>query len=108
MTPEELLEKEAERFQRLSLTRQTNLLQQGQIAAGLYLIESGIVRLCHYREDGKEITLQFFQAGQLVSSLESLRLGVDSLYSIETVTDCQLHFLPKSDFEELLTLYLDL
>lgn len=72
----------------------TTILEQGDVAHNLYFIDQGCLRLWH--NDGeKDITMQFFFAGQMVSAFESLYLTTASLYSIETLETTTLYKLDR-------------
>lgn len=58
-----------------------DLLFEGDIATQLYLVNQGAVRLWH-NDDGRDITVQFFFEGQVVSSFESFYLNKPSLFAI--------------------------
>lgn len=80
----------------------TILLREGIISQRAFCIEKGCLRSWVNR-DGKDITFQFFFEGRAVSSVESFRTHVPSLFNIETLEPCVLHILSKSDFDYILT-----
>lgn len=59
----------------------TDLLVEGDTAKQLYLIRHGGLRLWH-NDDGRDITVQFFLEGDVVSSFESFYLDKPSMFSI--------------------------
>ncbi|MBR5811627.1 MAG: cyclic nucleotide-binding domain-containing protein, partial [Alistipes sp.] len=69
---------------RLTLSAKTTLLHEGSISTKIYLIESGCIRLW-FNNDGKDVTLQFFMQGQVVSSFESFINNQPSRFTLETV-----------------------
>lgn len=81
----------------LACKERTTLLEQGCCADRLYAVESGVLRLWH-NTGGKDVTLQFFQAGQLAASFESFYLERPSNFSLEAVTDCTLTYVNRDDF----------
>ncbi|MCI1983725.1 MAG: Crp/Fnr family transcriptional regulator [Bifidobacteriaceae bacterium] len=60
------------------------LLCEGDVAHRLFFVERGGLRLWH-NDDGRDITVQFFFEGHVVSSFESLYLKVPSLFSISCI-----------------------
>lgn len=59
----------------------TDLLIEGDNAKQLYLVRKGGLRLWH-NDDGRDITVQFFFEGNVVSSFESFYLNQPSMFSI--------------------------
>ena len=66
------------------IDRGDDLLREGDVATQLYFVERGAVRLWH-NDDGRDITVQFFFEGQVVSSFESFYLKKPSLFSITAI-----------------------
>lgn len=85
----------------------TTLLYEGDVAQNLYLIKKGAVRLWH-NDDGRDVTLQFFLEGQLVSSFESFYLAIESQYSIECLEECTILVLSKESLFSLMEQYSDI
>lgn len=90
-------------FHDIAVPKKTVLLQQGKIADRIYIIRDGALRLWHSTSDGRDITLQFFLSGQIVSSFESFYLNVPSNFSLETLSDCTLSYAAREDILPLLT-----
>lgn len=87
-------------FKKVKIPARTTLLQEGKISKTMYFIEKGCLRTW-VNCDGKEITTQFFFEGESVSSIESFRTGLPSLYSIDTIEPCILLTLSQKDFWEM-------
>ena len=87
-------------YTKLSLPAKTILLSEGSVSAKIYLIESGCVRLW-FNNDGKDITLQFFMQGQIVSSFESFINNTPSRFTLECVLPSEVIVYEKRDFELL-------
>ena len=62
----------------------TDLLCEGDVATHLFVLEQGAVRLWH-NDDGRDITVQFFFEGQVVSSFESFYLVRPSQFSLTAI-----------------------
>ncbi|OGX90988.1 Crp/Fnr family transcriptional regulator [Hymenobacter coccineus] len=85
----------------IDVKAKTVLLAEGKVAAHLYVVRQGCVRIwLHHR--GKELTAQFFVEGEAVASLESFMTGEPSEFTLETVEQCTLEVLTKAEFDRLL------
>ncbi|MBB3840040.1 CRP-like cAMP-binding protein [Runella defluvii] len=93
-------EKFSHLFAREEISAKTLLLQEGQIANTIFLIEKGSLR-SWFNNDGKEVTFQFFFEGQGVSSIESFITNEPSLFNIESLEPCVIYTLSKKDFQTL-------
>ncbi|WP_225422962.1 Crp/Fnr family transcriptional regulator [Companilactobacillus jidongensis] len=81
-----------------SFAKGTTLLDEGDVAAEVYIVIQGALRLWH-NDNGRDITLQFFFENQMVSSFESFYLNKPSGFSIECVEDTKVLKLSKKDFD---------
>ena len=86
---------------RLTLSAKTTLLHEGSISTKIYLIESGCIRLW-FNNDGKDVTLQFFMQGQVVSSFESFINNQPSRFTLETVLPSEVIVYEKRDFDHFI------
>lgn len=78
----------------------TTLLSEGMVSKYIYFINKGALRLWN-NDDGRDITVQFFFEGQLVSSFESFYLGKNSQFSIESIEDSNITLLSKESLDLL-------
>ncbi len=65
----------------------TVLLSQGDSANKLFIVCRGCLRSFFIKENGSEITSQFFIEGQMVASFESAMTGVPSRQNIDAIED---------------------
>ncbi|MBN1533778.1 MAG: Crp/Fnr family transcriptional regulator [Spirochaetes bacterium] len=65
----------------------TALLRAGEVATRLYTVVEGCLRFYYIKENGAEITSQFFLEHGMVSSFESARTGLPSDSCIEAIED---------------------
>jgi CRP-like cAMP-binding protein len=72
----------------------TVLLSEGEIATKLLIVIKGCLRQYFIKEDGKEITFQFFVENQIVASFESATTGTPSRVHIEAIEDSIVGFIP--------------
>jgi CRP-like cAMP-binding protein len=94
----EKLTEYASYYHLIEVPAKTILLSEGKISKKAFLIEKGCIR-AWFNNNGKDVTFQFFFEGEGVSSIESFRKNIPSLYSIETVEACLLHWIHKKDLE---------
>jgi len=88
-------------FARLEVPVKTILLKEGEIAAKLFLIEKGCIRIWH-NDDGRDITCQFFFENSFVSSIESLKKDIPSPVTIETIEPSVIWWIDKKDFNQVI------
>lgn len=82
---------------RISVPAKTILLEAGNISKNIFLIKEGCARLW-FNNDGVDITLQFFMAGQMVSSFDSLLHNAPSQFTLETILPTEIEIYEKDDF----------
>ena len=85
-------------FKRVDVPARTVLLHEGSVSRKAYLIEKGCLRVW-FDNKGEETTFQFFFENSTVSSIESFRKNIPSLFSIETVEPCVLWWIDKTDLD---------
>jgi CRP/FNR family transcriptional regulator, anaerobic regulatory protein len=81
--------------------------QEGKPVAYAYFLLSGIVR-SFYPIDGKDITANFLQEGEMLISLNSFYHQQPDHYSIECLEPVQVAKIAFSDLKLLLSQYLEL
>ena len=89
------------RFKRVQVPAKTILLQEGDISRKAFLIEKGCLRVW-FNNKGQEVTFQFFFENTTVSSIESFKKNIPSLFSIETIEPCTLWWIDKTDVDSML------
>jgi CRP-like cAMP-binding protein len=89
------------RFKRVQVPAKTILLQEGEISRKAYLIEKGSLRVW-FNNKGEDTTFQFFFENSTVSSIESFKKNIPSLFSLETIEPCTLWWIDKNDVDSLL------
>jgi CRP-like cAMP-binding protein len=65
----------------------TILLYEGDIAVNLFMVFNGCLRSFYIKENGVEITSQFFIEGQMVSSIESAMTDMPGRSYIDAIED---------------------
>ena len=77
------------------------MLYEGTVAEHIFFVNKGALRLW-YNDDGRDITVQFFFEGQIVSSFESFYLSKESSFSIESIEDSNITVISRESLELLL------
>ena len=86
---------------RVELTAGAGLLSKGEVATAVYVIASGLLRATATREDGTQLTLSEFGAGELAGEMAILTgVGVYSA-SVSAAQDSVLVRVPRSTFERI-------
>lgn len=80
----------------------TILLSEGEVATKLFFVVSGCLRIYFIKEDGKDITAQFFVEDQFVASFESAITEMPSRTYIEAIEDSIVGSIPLKSLEDIL------
>jgi CRP-like cAMP-binding protein len=81
----------------------TTLLSEGEIATKLLIVINGCLREYFIKEDGKEISFQFFVENQMVASFESATTGTPSRLYIEAIEDSTIGFIPMKALKSIVS-----
>jgi CRP-like cAMP-binding protein len=88
-------------YRRMEVPPHTVLLREGEISRKAYFIEKGCLRVW-FSSNGKDITFQFFLEDQSVSSAESFKKRVPSIFTLETIEHCVLHCISKEKMDKIM------
>jgi CRP-like cAMP-binding protein len=88
-------------FKYIQVPAKTTLLQEGEIAKKMFLIEKGCVRVW-FNNNGKDVTFQFFFENNTVASLESFIKEFPSQVIIETIEPSVLWWIHKKDADRII------
>lgn len=88
-------------FTPMEVPSKTILLNEGETAKKLFLIEKGCARVW-FNNNGKDVTIQFFLENGMVSSLESFKKNLPSLVSIETIEPSKIWWIHKKDLDKIM------
>jgi CRP-like cAMP-binding protein len=80
----------------------TVLLSEGEVATKLYIVFQGCLRQYFIKENGDEITSQFFIENQMVASFESAMSKIPSRVYIETIENSTVGAIPIKTIQEKL------
>ncbi|SFP58616.1 Crp/Fnr family transcriptional regulator [Parafilimonas terrae] len=79
----------------------TILLREGEISRQFFFVEEGCLR-AWINNNGKDLTFQFFFEGQGVSSAESFRKKIPSIFTIETIEPSVIQIMHKKDYDHIM------
>lgn len=88
-------------YHRVEVPARTVLLREGEVSRKAWLIEKGCVR-AWFSSKGRDITFQFFVEDMAVSSAESFRKKIPSVFTLETVEPCVLHWIHKKNMDQMM------
>ena len=74
--------------------------EQDRFNKNVYFVEKGLLRMFYY-ENGKDITLKFFQEGKILASVDTLFNNEASRYNIEALEDSEVVYCNYHKLEEL-------
>jgi CRP/FNR family cyclic AMP-dependent transcriptional regulator len=94
----------AKYFQYKTLPKQTSFITEGGMESEMYFIVSGLVRVYHLHENGKEMTIAIRVPGEIVGEMAPIEDKPRSA-SAETLQDSTLFVLTKKNFLKLLKKY---
>lgn len=73
------------------------ILRQGDPARGIYVVQSGLVRVSHLTPGGKAVGVQVLGAGAILGLTEVVT-GDDYLTTAEAVEDCEIESIQRRNF----------
>ena len=79
----------------------TTLLEEGDISEYLYIVSKGCLRLYVIKENGREVTAQFFFENQMVASMESAFTGRPGRMYLESIEESEVVIVRLSDFKKI-------
>ncbi|WP_170150183.1 Crp/Fnr family transcriptional regulator [Parahaliea mediterranea] len=93
-----------EAFERMSSLRQvaagSAVYRQGDSSDEVYQLVAGVVQLCNYTEDGREIITAQFRAGDCIGEMGMID-GLPRVSHALALEDCVLRVLGRRQFEAL-------
>ena len=78
------------------------IFMEGEPTAGLFLVQSGIVKICRYSKDGREHILHFFQHGDTFNDVSVLDGGPNPATAIAH-TDAALWHIARQSLHDIVT-----
>ena len=96
-----ILNKLQSKFRRTEVKRKTCLVRQGEVSQFVYFVESGCLRLWHNYE-GNDVTVEFFQAGDVVGPFECLFWNQPAEMVLEAIVPSVVNTVAKDDLLDVL------
>lgn len=90
-------------FQPVLMPKNRVLEEEGKIPMHLYYIISGFMRLFYYNDNGDEVTTHINCPHGFFTSFSDFTHQTKSSVNVETVTECQLLRITKSDYDFLMS-----
>ena len=92
-----------ELFQPVLMPKNRILEEEGNIPQHLYYIVSGFMRLFYYNDNGDEVTTHINCPHGFFTSFSEFINQTKASANVETVTECQLLRISKSEYETLMS-----
>jgi CRP/FNR family transcriptional regulator len=87
-----------------SYAREEFIFLEGEPTAGLFLVESGIVKICRYSKDGREHILHFIRHGETFNDVSVMDGGPNPATAVAH-TDVTLHHVSRQDLRKVVIDY---
>jgi CRP-like cAMP-binding protein len=103
ITPSEM--QEMEKITRMEEVKKRQLLYlTGDPSSSVYLLKKGRVKIANTAPNGKEVTFDILEAGEIFGELEVLEDAPRST-SAETLDDALICVIPRKDFDQYLAMH---
>jgi len=96
------LEQYIKLYRRMEVPAKTILLREGEVSKRSFYIEKGCIRVW-FNNNGRDATCQFVFENQVVSSADSFRKNIPSVFTLETIEPSIIHVLHKKDYELMMS-----
>jgi len=90
-------------FSLKTVPAKTTLLEAGDTSKYIFIVSRGCLRIFVIREDGREITVQFFFENQMVASMESAFTGKPGNLYLESLEESELLMIKLEDFRGIVS-----
>ncbi|RTY89855.1 Crp/Fnr family transcriptional regulator [Flavobacterium sp. GT3R68] len=87
-------------FKPSSFPKGTIIEKEDVVAEKLYFVRKGFVR-SFFSKEGIEITTQIIGENKFITSFNSFTSGITSKENIQCISDCEVFYITKSDYEIL-------
>lgn len=88
-------------FKFQSVGKGISLIEIGKPTDKAFFINSGYLKYSKIIDSGEELIVHLYAPGNFATSLNSFFLGKKSEEELQTITDCELLYISKSDLESL-------
>ena len=90
------------------LAKDSYLFNEGDRSDSLYFIKEGAVKLTRVTDDGKDLTLYYYQAGDIFGEFGEIPAASHQAFSAIATCDCKIGVLNREDLEIAIWQYSDL
>jgi len=88
-------------FKYKTVEKGTSLVEIGKVTDKAFFILSGYLRYFKVVDSGEELVIHLYAPNNFATSLNSFFLGNKSEEALQTITDCEILYISKSDLEKL-------
>lgn len=88
-------------FHYIPVEKGTTLIETGKHTDKVFFILSGYLKYFKTIDSGEELIIHLYSPDNFAISLNSFFLGVKSEEALQTITQCELLYISKTDLEEL-------
>lgn len=89
-------------FKTLKYSKGETILRAGDLAQGVYFLKSGYAKLNSISQDGKELTMVIYKAGDFFPVVWTFFGTRPSIYSYEAIVDTKILRAPREQFIEFI------
>lgn len=89
-------------FKTLKYSKGETILRAGDLAQGVYFLKSGYAKLNSISQDGKELTMVIYKAGDFFPVVWTFFGTSPSIYSYEAIVDTKILRAPREQFIEFI------
>lgn len=89
-------------FNTISYSKGETILRAGDFAQGVYFLKSGYAKLSSVSDDGKELTMVIYKAGDFFPVVWTFFGQKPSIYSYEAITNTEILRAPREKFIEFI------
>lgn len=100
--PKNKLYKFFSQFSTISYSKGETILRAGDFAQGVYFLKSGYAKLSSVSDDGKELTMVIYKAGDFFPVVWTFFGEKPSIYSYEAITKTEILRAPREKFVEFI------
>lgn len=88
-------------FNYISVEKGVTLIETGKHTEKVFFILSGYLKYSKETDSGEDLIIHLYSPDNFAISLNSFFLGVKSEEALQTITQCELLHISKTDLEEL-------
>ncbi|MEQ1554146.1 MAG: Crp/Fnr family transcriptional regulator [Ferruginibacter sp.] len=102
---EQEMESIIQQFDIVVIKKKTNLIVEEKLNDRIYFVEKGLLYAYKTLDDGSTQVIQFAKENNWISDLYSFFSSTKSLFTVQTIEDCQLLSITKKQFDSICEIY---